>query len=413
MNMPTVSQMKGFVDTEHGLLDRQIFFSQEIYQQELERIFARCWLYLGHESQIPKPNDFLSTYMGEDPILLCRSPDGRIRAFLNMCRHRGNRVCRADQGNAKDFMCSYHGWTYNTEGRLIGVPGMKEIYFGELALDQWGLVPVTQLDIFKGLIFATFDPKAPPLLQYLGGQEQELGIMFDRRAGGTEVLGGVHKWVMNANWKFAADNFFGDDGHHTITHMSVRRVPVDKRYYARTNDDVSDERNKRLALVPEGIIRDYHLKHFDELVERIGHELADRPGLVTTVFPNVSPNFARHMIRVWHPRGPEKTEIWSYCVVDKDAPQEVKEAMRLHLTQTFGPAGNLEQDDMNNWIQCTNTARGLIARRYPQNIQAHLGHEDKTGPIGGGRRLRAFYARWDMMMKAESWSQVDLKTKYF
>jgi 3-phenylpropionate/trans-cinnamate dioxygenase alpha subunit len=413
MNMPTVSQMKGFVDTEHGLLDRQIFFSQEIYQQELERIFARCWLYLGHESQIPKPNDFLSTYMGEDPILLCRSPDGRIRAFLNMCRHRGNRVCRADQGNAKDFMCSYHGWTYNTEGRLIGVPGMKEIYFGELALDQWGLVPVTQLDIFKGLIFATFDPKAPPLLQYLGGQEQELGIMFDRRAGGTEVLGGVHKWVMNANWKFAADNFFGDDGHHTITHMSVRRVPVDKRYYARTNDDVSDERNKRLALVPEGIIRDYHLKHFDELVERIGHELADRPGLVTTVFPNVSPNFARHMIRVWHPRGPEKTEIWSYCVVDKDAPAEVKEAMRLHLTQTFGPAGNLEQDDMNNWVQCTNTARGLIARRYPQNIQAHLGHEDKTGPIGGGRRLRAFYARWDMMMKAESWSQVDLKTKYF
>jgi 3-phenylpropionate/trans-cinnamate dioxygenase alpha subunit len=116
---------------------------------------------------------------------------------------------------------------------------------------------------------------------------------------------------------------------------------------------------------------------------------------------------------VWHPRGPDKTEIWSYCVVDKDAPEEVKEAMRLHLTQTFGPAGNLEQDDMNNWVQCTSTARGLIARRYPQNIQAHLGHEDQIGPIGGGRRLRAFYARWEMMMKAENWSQVDLKTKYF
>jgi 3-phenylpropionate/trans-cinnamate dioxygenase subunit alpha len=414
MNTPTVNQVKGFVDTERGLLDRQIFFSQEIYQQELERIFARCWLYLGHETQIPNPNDFIATYMGEDPILLCRGPDGRIRAFLNMCRHRGNRVCRADQGNAKDFMCSYHGWTYNTEGQLIGVPGMKEIYFGELDMDQWGLVPVAQLDILKGLIFATFDPKAPPLLEYLGGQEQELGIMFDRRAGGTEVIGGVHKWIMNANWKYAADNFFGDDGHHTITHMSVRRVPVDKRYYARTNDDAkSDERNSRLSLVPEGIIRDYHLKHLDELVERIGPELADRPGLVTTVFPNVSPNFTRHMIRVWHPRGPEKTEIWSYCVVDKDAPAEVKEAMRFHLTQTFGPAGNLEQDDMNNWVQCTNTARGLIARRYPQNIQAHLGHEDKAGPIGGGRRLRAFYARWQMMMKAANWSQVDLTTKYF
>ena len=413
MNTPTVSQMKGLVDTAQGLLDRQIFFSQEIYQQELEKIFARCWLYLGHETQIPNPNDFIATYMGEDPILLCRGPDGRIRAFLNMCRHRGNRVCRADQGNAKDFMCSYHGWTYNTEGRLIGVPGMKEIYSGELAMDQWGLVPVAQLDIYKGLIFATFDQKAPPLLEYLNGQERELGIMFDRRVGGTEVIGGAHKWVMNANWKYAADNFFGDDGHHTITHMSVRRVPVDKRYYARTNDDVSDEKNRGMGLVSEGIIRDYHIKHFDELVERIGPELADRPGLVTTMFPNVSPNFTRHMIRVWHPRGPDKTEIWSYCVVDKDAPAEVKEAMRRHLTQTFGPAGNLEQDDMNNWVQCTGTARGLIARRFPQNIQAHLGHEDKIGPIGGGRRLRAFYARWEMMMKARDWSEVNLKTKYF
>ena len=413
MNTPTVSQMKGMVDTKRGLLDRQIFSSQEIYQQELEQIFARCWLYLGHESQIPQPNDFLSTYMGEDPILLCRGSDGKIRAFLNMCRHRGNRVCRADQGNAKDFMCSYHGWTFNTEGRLIGVPGMKEIYSGELDMNQWGLVPVAQLDIFKGLIFATFDPQAPPLLEYLNGQERELGIMFDRRAGGTEIIGGTHKWVMNANWKYAADNFFGDDGHHTITHMSVRRVPIDKRYYARTNDDALEEKNRRLALVPEGVIRDYHSKHFNELVERIGPELAERPGLVTTVFPNVSPNFTRHMLRVWHPRGPDKTEIWSYCVVDKDAPAEVKDAMRLHLTQTFGPAGNLEQDDMNNWVQCTSTARGLIARRYPQNIQAHLGHEDKAVPIGGGRRLRAFYARWEMMMKAENWSQVDLTTKYF
>lgn len=413
MNTPTVSQMKGMVDTTRGLLDRQIFSSEEIYQQELEQIFARCWLYLGHESQIPQPNDFLSTYMGEDPILLCRGSDGKIRAFLNMCRHRGNRVCRADQGNAKDFMCSYHGWTFNTEGRLIGVPGMKEIYSGELDMNQWGLVPVAQLDIFKGLIFATFDPQAPPLLEYLNGQERELGFMFDRRAGGTEIIGGAHKWVMNANWKYAADNFFGDDGHHTITHMSVRRVPIDKRYYARTNDDALEDKNRRLALVPEGVMRDYHSKHFNELVERIGPELAERPGLVTTVFPNVSPNFTRHMIRVWHPRGPDKTEIWSYCVVDKDAPAEVKDAMRLHLTQTFGPAGNLEQDDMNNWVQCTSTARGLIARRYPQNIQAHLGHEDKAVPIGGGRRLRAFYARWEMMMKAENWSQVDLTTKYF
>jgi hypothetical protein len=99
--------------------------------------------------------------------------------------------------------------------------------------------------------------------------------------------------------------------------------------------------------------------------------------------------------------------------VVKDAPPEVKTAMRLNLTQTFGPAGNLEQDDMNNWVQSTDTTRGLIARRYPQTVQAGLGHDDKAGPIAGGKRLRAFYARWSMIMGAGSWSEVNLKTKYY
>ncbi|MEE8519240.1 MAG: Rieske 2Fe-2S domain-containing protein [Dehalococcoidia bacterium] len=96
--------VKKLVDAEHGLIDRSIFVDPAIYELELERIFARCWLALGHESQIPSPNDFVSAYMGEDPIILCRDSDGVIRAFLNMCRHRGNRVCRADQGNASTFL---------------------------------------------------------------------------------------------------------------------------------------------------------------------------------------------------------------------------------------------------------------------------------------------------------------------
>ena len=144
---------RGLIDAEKGLVSRRIFIEPDIYQRELERIFARCWLFLCHDSQIPQPGDFLTTYMGEDPVLVVRDTAGQVRAFLNVCRHRGNRLCRADAGNAASFTCAYHGWTYRNDGRLTGVPYMKEAYHDELDCERWGLVPVAQLAAHKSLWF--------------------------------------------------------------------------------------------------------------------------------------------------------------------------------------------------------------------------------------------------------------------
>jgi len=215
--------LKSLVDVESGLIDRRIFSDPEIYKQELEHIFARCWLYLGHESQVANPGDFLTTYMGEDPVLVCRGEDGQIRAFLNTCRHRGNRVCRLDQGNATHFTCSYHGWTYSNEGKLVGVPSYKEFWFEELDKEKWGLVPVAQVDSYKGLIFGNIDSSAVSLRDDLGEMAWCLDALVDRREAGTEVLGGVHKWIIDANWKVAAENFAGDAYHVPRTHVSAFR----------------------------------------------------------------------------------------------------------------------------------------------------------------------------------------------
>src|SRR5215510_13805653 len=149
------------VDKDGGLVSPHIFVDRDIYQRELTAIFARCWLYLGHESQLARPGDFLTTYMGADPVLVTKAPDGSLHAYLNSCRHRGMRVCQADEGNTQTFTCPYHGWTYGSDGTLRGVPQERKLYRNRLARERWGLIPVARLDTYKGLIFATFDPAAP------------------------------------------------------------------------------------------------------------------------------------------------------------------------------------------------------------------------------------------------------------
>ncbi len=135
----------GLVNLRVGEISREIFVNEDIYAEEQERIFARAWLHVGHESQIPKPGDYFVSSMGEESVILCRDRAGRIHVFLNSCRHRGMKVCRYDEGSTTVFTCPYHGWSYGTDGRLVGVPYFREAYHSRLDKEKWGLVEVAQL----------------------------------------------------------------------------------------------------------------------------------------------------------------------------------------------------------------------------------------------------------------------------
>ena len=122
---------KNLIDLERRTVSPRVFSDPEVHQAEQERIFTRCWLYVGHESQLPNPGDFVAGFMGEEPVIVCRGPDRQVRVFLNTCRHRGMLVCRVEEGNAKFFRCPYHGWTYDLEGKLTGVPDYRKAYHGQ------------------------------------------------------------------------------------------------------------------------------------------------------------------------------------------------------------------------------------------------------------------------------------------
>src|SRR6187431_1852078 len=171
----------GLVDKDRGLVDRRVFQDAEIYQLELELIFARAWNFVAHGSQIPNPGDFFMTFIGEDRVIVVRDNDGMPQVLVNSCRHRGNAVCRAEEGHATSFMCTYHGWTYDLKGALVGVPGFKEVYHEELDRENWGLINAAQVDSYKGLVFANMDAAAPSLDEWLGtGGKLGLDIFCDR-----------------------------------------------------------------------------------------------------------------------------------------------------------------------------------------------------------------------------------------
>ena len=415
--------IKSLIDPEGGLIDRRIFADHEIYELERERVFARCWLYLGHECEIPNPGDFVTRYMGEEPVILCRDSNGQLRAHLNLCRHRGNRVCRADRGNTKLFTCSYHGWTYANDGKLVLDS------FGGLEREKWGLIPVAQIDSYKGLIFATFDPEAPTLKDYLGDMAWYLDILFDRREGGTEVSG-PHRWLLDANWKTSAENFGGDGYHIAATHGSAREVGVDtttsqtRQWSKGCQIDCGNGHILNLWITPpegglwfgqpDDEIANYMKENAAEIENRLGtmraQQIAPSAG---TVFPNLSVHWLTRTVRLWQPRGPDKMEIWSWAVVDKAASAKIKDTMRFVSQYRFSPTGVFEQDDMDNWIQVTAAAKSLIGQRYPANYQMRGDNSPIEIDLPGRVKSRfsdnnqlSLYMHWAKMLQAKNWDEI-------
>ena len=205
---------RSLVRPAEGLIKASIFTDPEVYALERERVFGQTWLHVGHSSEIPRPGDFVTRWMGEDPVILARGRDARVRVFLNVCRHRGRRVCTEDQGNASHFQCPYHGWTFSNTGQLTGVPFFEE-YGGRLDKADFGLFEVPRVEAYRGMIFASREPSAPDLQTYLGGMTWLLDLLLARTES-VEVVGPPLRWLVDANWKLGAANFAGD-GHHLAT----------------------------------------------------------------------------------------------------------------------------------------------------------------------------------------------------
>ncbi|MBS0411500.1 MAG: Rieske 2Fe-2S domain-containing protein [Proteobacteria bacterium] len=421
-------------DPDTGLLDRRVHSDEALYQLELERIFARGWNFMCHDSQIPEPGDYFINYIGEDQVIVVRDQEGQVNVLVNSCRHRGNALCRAEQGRAKSFVCSYHGWNYGLDGTLIGVPGQSTYYHGALDKSRLGLHKAAKVESHLGFWFATMDPQAPSLHDYLG-HVGRTGLGMICAHGDVEVVDGIQKNVIDCNWKIAVDNLFdwyhvmyshasaGSSGYIDlagILHPKEQLVMLDNYGHAISGpgvpaaaqagiDQMSDEARAALSRETEGL--QLRPRAATELMGPVGVRSHGHPNL----FPNLWITISGLQVCLRLPRGPSKTELWWFTIVPKGAPPPLRAAMVRTATHLFGPAGLLEQDDGENWSQTTRAARGVTGRTLGQFLEMGLGQDEARRSEAGEHYIdtqinehgqRWFYRGWRDWMAAESWAEL-------
>ena len=355
---------------------RSAMTSPELFQRERELIFNRCWIYLGHESEVEKPGDYRRRTVAGRPLFFARGRDGQVRVFLNTCTHRGALVCRRDEGNAEVFQCFYHAWTFNSEGELIGVPG-EDAYGPCFDRSELGLKQTPRVESYRGFIFVSFNPYVEDLVTYLAGAREYLDLIVDQAEEGMRVVAGSNRYTMKANWKLLAENSL--DGYHLPTthrtyveyiaslgtdrsgvsmdarppgksralgngHCVAENLAVNGRPIARWHPLYGEGAREPMARVRQ------------RLVDRYGEERAFRMTDISRnllIYPNLVINdIVAITIRYFEPLAADGMEVTAWHLVPRAEPDSML-ATRLDSFLTFlGPGGFATPDDVEALESC-------------------------------------------------------------
>jgi phenylpropionate dioxygenase-like ring-hydroxylating dioxygenase large terminal subunit len=393
------------VDIEDRTVSSLVFTDPDVFVREQATVFSRSWLYVGHRSQFAAKGDFIQTYAGTIPLLVCMDDEGNFNAIANVCTHRGGRICQLEYGNASKFVCPYHSWTFNNRGDLIGVPRHQSAGFDK---SRWSLWRAHRVAAYGDLLFCTFSPEAPPLDEYLGEMKWYLDLLLHSSRAGTEVSAGTHRSAVRCNWKLPAEQFGCDNWHFQSVHGSMRRL-------GQRNEDPeaqdsfhawTAEGHMLICIAPKREVPGAFASYLDDLVAQ-GHASDQqrrllRCSIVMTIFPNLSFVYFPGLcsIRVWHPKAADETELWSWALYNKDAPDQIKNSIRTQVTRMFSPTGMLEQDDLEVWTRLENNLKRMPPT-YRLCYQFGAGEETSARPYPGttvslqsDTPAFAFYQRW-------------------
>jgi p-cumate 2,3-dioxygenase subunit alpha len=396
---------------------RRAFTDDDVLEAERRAIFDRCWLYLGHSSEIAGNCDFITRAVGGRELIFNRDRAGAVHAFLNTCPHRGAMVVREKKGNALSFRCFYHGWSFNVNGRFAsrfdeGNYG-KEHYSGGCA--DLGRVP--RLESYRDFWFVNFDRNAVPLADYLAGAKEYIDLVADQNEAGMEVVGSGQQYIINANWKLLAENsidaFHGfpvhstyfdylktigslrmdsagsefsasgmhdlGNGHAVIEYASPWGRPI-----ARWVPSMGEDKRPVMADLREGLIKRFGEQRGTRMSEFSRNML---------IFPNLVINDIMAItVRTFMPAAPNKMTVNAWALGARGEDHDLRKLRLFNFLEFLGPGGFATPDDQEALENCQ---RGYQNLREVGWNDISKGMPRQGPPMNDDEeQMRCFWRQW-------------------
>lgn len=402
-----------------------VYTDEALFRAEMQNIYAKTWVYVAHESQVPQPGDYKTGHLGLQPIIISRSEDGAVNVLFNRCRHRAAVVCRVGQGTANYFRCPYHGWVYGNDGRLTGVSQRGGAYDADFDQPE-GLERVARVESYRGLIFATMNPEAPSLIEHLGNARFWIDRQLNRAPDGTiDLRYAPHVSEYEGNWKFQAENtvdgYHGDHVHESFWMVQEQFGRSSGTHGAYVQGSVADIKKMRrqgqvmgfkgghglwnTPLDPaalDAMLAGPHGEYYAGLVQQHGRDetLMMLSNINVYVFPNLG--VLHGQLRVIRPVKVDRTEVSIYPFALDGAPDKHNEERLNGYERFFGPSSFGSPDDVEIFAL---NQEGLQASAVDWLIlERGMGREqtvdevDKTSHVTDETPQREFYVHWLSLM---------------
>jgi p-cumate 2,3-dioxygenase subunit alpha len=399
---------------------RSAYRSLEVFRREMASIWGATWLYLGHETEIPSPGDFLTRTLGGRPLIFCRDSSGAVRAFLNSCTHRGAILCRHTEGNAKFFQCFYHAWTFSNSGELHALPDSEAYPDVDAFKERMALRRVPRLQIHEGFVFVAFTPDVPELLTHIGRAAHYMSLTARIGPAGLTTLPGVQLYSVKGNWKLAVENAM--DGYHFVPTHNTFVGYLRETGFAVTDEDqyaydlggghgllILTGHNGRIGMVWEPRFgegeRERIVAKRAEMTQRLGAELAAEvadASRILYVFPNLLLfDLEALTIRQLEPVEPGRTDVRAWQFVEVGEPPAVR-ALRLKTMVSFvGPGGLATPDDIEAYESVQRGIAATAGTEYDWSDMSRGMANEKRGNRGRSVDegvMRSFWRHWAGVM---------------